>query len=240
MHLKSNKLLLIVLLAALTSLMSCAGSGQMSQPVNEEVRAQQINNRTQARLTEEDYKIRPGDEVDIRVWQHDDFNFSGNVSAGGTINIPLVGEITVMNLTKSELEEVLKRRLANFIRDEISTTISVQNVEGLMVSVFGQVQRPDNYPVVDQLSIFRVLTTAGGPTQDANMRKVYLYRQSGTGDSLILDLTRYLEKGLVEEPEIMVRRGDIIYVTRKDNAIREMSEFLRDVVLLFGIFRIFN
>ncbi|MCH8556270.1 MAG: polysaccharide export protein [Balneolia bacterium] len=186
------------------------------------------------------YRIRPGDEIEVLVWEHPNFNVLTTVSSTGSIAVPLVGEMRIAGLTQEEFEQELSRRLSTYIRDEISLTISIRNTESLMVSVFGMVTRPDNYPVVDEISIFRLLSTAGGPTENANMRKVHLYRQSGAEDSAILDLTEYLDSGRMEDPAILVRQGDIIYIPRKDNAVREMSEFLRDVVVLFGIFRIFN
>lgn len=197
---------------------------------------------TQAQIgeTENQYIIRPGDEIEILVWEQPSFNTLTTVSSLGTIAIPLVGEITVAGITKEELKRDLETKLAEFIRDEINLTISIRNTDTLIVSVFGMVTRPDNYPVVDQTSIFRILSTAGGTTEEANLKKVKLYHQSGPEDYVTLDLFEYLESGQMNSSEILVRPGDIVYVPKQENAVREMSEFLRDVIILFGIFRVFN
>lgn len=186
------------------------------------------------------YVIRPGDEIEILVWEQPSFNTLTTVSRLGTIAIPLVGEVSVAGLTQEELKRDLEGKLAEYIRDEINLTISIRNTDTLIVSVLGMVALPDNYPVVDQTSIFRILSTAGGHTEEANLKKVKVYQQSGPEDYVTLNLLEYLDSGQMNSSEILVRPGDIVYVPRKENVVREMSEFLRDVIILFGIFRVFN
>lgn len=195
---------------------------------------------SQAAESEDQYLIRPGDEIEILVWEQPSFNTLTTVSRLGTIAIPLVGEIIVAGLTQEELKRDLEGKLAEFIRGEMNLTIAIRNTDVLIVSVLGMVERPDNYPVVDQTSIFRILSTAGGTLENANLKKVKLYRQTGPEDYVTLDLFEYLESGQMNSPAILVRPGDIVYVPKKENAVREMSEFLRDVIILFGIFRVFN
>jgi len=240
---KSLQAMCTLLLVAGYLLSGCSSSSSVtgSQQLNPQMQAQAASNATADRTADiSTYRIRPGDEIEVLVWEQPNFNVLTTVSSTGRIAVPLVGEMRIAGLTQEEFETELTRRLSDYIRDDINLTISIRNTESLMVSVFGMVNRPDNYPVVDEISIFRLLSTAGGPTETANMRKVHLYRQSGVQDSAILDLTEYLDSGLMDDPAILVRQGDIIYIPRKDNAVREMSEFLRDVVVLFGIFRIFN
>lgn len=190
--------------------------------------------------SENQYVIRPGDEIEILVWEQPSFNTLTTVSRLGTIAIPLVGEMMVSGLTKEELKRDLEGKLAEYIRDEINLTISIRNTDILIVSVLGMVTRPDNYPVVDQTSIFRILSTAGGTTEEANLKQVKLYRQQGPEDYVTLNLFEYLESGQMNSNALLVRPGDIVYVPKKENVVREMSEFLRDVIILFGIFRVFN
>jgi polysaccharide biosynthesis/export protein len=185
------------------------------------------------------YRIGPGDEVDILVWEQPGFNTTTTVSTMGTIVVPLVGELTVSGLTRDQLERELKRELSEYIRDEIILTISIRNTAHMTVSVFGMVARSDNYPIIDETPIFKVLSMAGGPVENADIRRVKIYRKNSNPHTETLDLTTYLDSGM-NDSMAMIHPGDVIYVPRKENAVREMSDFLRDVVLLFGIFRIVN
>lgn len=240
-----RKLLLFIGLISsvvmLILLQGCSATSSVSK-TNEE-RARQLATTPQvlpATFNSLDYRIRPGDEIEILVWEQPNFNTFTRVSAMGTISIPLVGELTVTGLTKEELTRDLERNLQQFIRGEINLTVSIRNTDNLLVSVLGMVARPDSYPVTDATSIFKVLSTAGGPTENANLRTVKVYHRSGNDASSVIDLTHYLETGQMNSSTIMIMPGDIIYVPKKQNAVREMSEFLRDVVVLFGIFRVFN
>lgn len=226
---------IIILLLMLTQ----ACSPTRNLPSNPPYQSKKVEN-PQTVKSEKQYVIRPGDEIEILVWEQPSFNTLTTVSRLGTIAIPLVGEIMVAGLTQEELKRDLESKLAEYIRDEINLTISIRNTDILIVSVFGMVSRPDNYSVVDQTSIFRILSTAGGPTEDANLKKVKLYHQDSPENYVTLDLFEYLENGQMNSSAILVRPGDIVYVPKKENAVREMSEFLRDVIILFGIFRIFN
>jgi len=72
------------------------------------------------------------------------------------------------------------------------------------------------------------------------LKKVKLYRQASPEDYVELNLLEYLDSGQMNSMSLVVRPGDIVYVPKKENVVREMSEFLRDVVVLFGIFRVFG
>lgn len=215
----------------------CSSSRQLQE---DNARHQLANNSATAYAQPDSlYKIRPGDEVEILVWEQDRFNTSTTVSNHGTIVVPLIGELNVTGLTRAQLQRELLRRLSEYIRGDINLTVSVRSTDNMQVSIFGMVSRPDNYQIVDETSIFRVLSMAGGPSEEANIRRVKIYRESGNPAYEVLDLTYYLENGRMDKA-VMVKPGDIVYVPQRQNAVREMSGFLRDVVLLFGIFRIVN
>lgn len=195
---------------------------------------------TTAQTDEATYKIRPGDEIEILVWEQPSFNTITTVSRMGTIAIPLVGEIAVTGYTQDELKRSLENKLTEYIRGDINLTISIRNTDTMIVSIIGMVTRPDNYSVADQTSIFRLIATAGGHTDLADLKKVKIYRQESPEKYMELNLIDYLDSGQMNSTSLVVRPGDIVYVPKKENVVREMSEFLRDVVVLFGIFRVFR
>lgn len=221
-------------------LQSCVST----RPVQENnARQMSTEQQTYTAKTDSSYQIQAGDEIEILVWEQPNFNTETTVSSLGTIAVPLVGEIKVNGMTKEDLEANLRQELSRYIKGEINLTVSIRSVEGMQVSVFGMVSSPDNYSINNETSIFRVLSMAGGPMETADIRNVRIYRSKdipqGDSEDVTLDLTRYLENGQVGN-SATVYPGDIVYVPEEQNVIRETSEFLRDVVLLFGIFRVVN
>lgn len=227
--------LLIICLLAITQ--ACTSTRVASVDRNQQV---QERADTEGMLSEATYKIRPGDEIEILVWEQPSFNTLTTVSRMGTIAIPLVGEISVTGFTQDELKRSLEPKLMEYIRGDINLTVLIRNTDTMIVSIIGMVTRPDNYSVADQTSIFRLLATAGGHTELADLTNVKLYRQATPEDYVQLNLIEYLESGQMNSAPLIVRPGDIVFVPEKENVVREMSEFLRDVVVLFGIFRVFN
>lgn len=232
---------LLIYPLSLFLLIGCSTSKQLEEENARQMLSEQMSPDTTQPSAQADslYEIRAGDEVEILVWEQPNFNTSTTVSNQGTITVPLVGDMNVTGLTQDELERDLTRELSQYIKDDVNLTVSIRNTDNLAVSVFGMVGDPDNYPIVDETSIFRVLSMAGGPEEEADIRNIKIYRNGGSSNYEQLDLTRYLESGQMNSAS-MVYPGDIIYVPGKENAVREMSDFLRDVVMLFGIFRVVN
>lgn len=185
-------------------------------------------------------RLQPGDEVTVLVFGYEEFDTQDVVSSQGTIVMPLVGELAVAGLTRTGLEGRVRRALREFIREEIVLTISVRNTSQDMVSVLGSVRDPSNYPVIGQASLFEVLSMAGGTLEDADLRNIRIYRHHSPATRTDVDLTWHLEQGQLDTSPLRIQPGDIILVPRKDNMVRELSFFLRDVVLLFGLFNAFR
>lgn len=186
------------------------------------------------------YRVQTGDEIEILVWEHPNFNTQTTVSSLGTISIPLIGEMNVSGLTQPDLYNLIQHELSQYLKGEINLTVYIRSSENLLVSIFGLVRNPNNYPLVEETSLFEIISSAGGTTENANIRNIKIYRKNGHPNFIDVDLTQHLESGNMSSESLLVYPGDIVYVPQKNNAVREMGDFLRDVVLLFGIFSIAN
>ncbi len=227
----------LFIICLLAVIQACSTTRGISEDRNDQILDRTVSEGLTAEAT---YKIRPGDEIEILVWEQPSFNTLTTVSRMGTIAIPLVGEISVTGFTQEELKRSLEHKLTEYIRGDLNLTVSIRNTDTMIVSIIGMVERPDNYSVADQTSIFRLIATAGGHTEFADLSKVKLYRQASPENYVKLDLIEYLDSGQMNSSPLIVRPGDIVYVPKKENVVREMSEFLRDIVVLFGIFRVFG
>lgn len=196
------------------------------------------NSRNAYRKIDEGYIIRPGDQIEILVWQYDNFNTKTTVNFNGTITVPLIGEIIAGGLTKAELKEQLLKELSQYIKNDINLTVAITESNNQLISVLGSVGKPDNYPIKDRLSLFEILSKAGGVSEDADLRNIRIYHSTTESDYDRVDLTKYFERGSTRNI-ISVGPGDVIYVPKEENVIREFSYFMRDFIVLFGVFRVF-
>ena len=181
--------------------------------------------------------IKQGDEIEINVWGYPEFNTKSVVNVQGVITVPLIGEVKAEGLTKKDFVQNLKQQLAEYVQGDPKITASITSVSNQKISVLGSVTRQDNYPVTAEVSLIEILSTAGGADPEADLHHVKVLR-SGKGDPSIIDLAWYIENGRTDEiPKI--KPGDTVFVPKKENFVRQFSDFLRDAVLVFGFFRAF-
>ncbi len=227
---------LVIILPLLVLLQACASSGNFQ---DNHVARSQIG-QLMVQHQSDDYTISTGDLIEISVWGYDEFNTERTVSNRGFITVPLIGEIQARGLSKEEFTRNLEERLSEYIQGEVNLTIGISSSRNNMVSVLGSVGRPDNYEITDSATLFEILSRAGGTTDEADLRNITIYRKNGVGNPINVDLNRYLQGE--EHPSSIppLTAGDIVYIPREENMVRELSTFMRDVVLLFGMFRIFN
>lgn len=185
------------------------------------------------------YTIQVGDEIEIAVWGYEDFNVTKTVTTYGVVVVPHIGEVKAEGLSKEELEANLRKQLSEYIKGEINLSLTIASAQNNIVSVLGSVGRPDNYQLLSGVSLFEILSRAGGTTDQADISNIKIFQEGNVTDAIEVDLTTYLKKGN-EKNVAMVQPGDIVYVPLEKNMVRELSSFARDVVLLFGLFRVFN
>ena len=193
----------------------------------------------QGEVQSENYIIRHGDQIQLSVWSYTEFNTVGPVKETGTFTVPLVGEILVAGLTKEQFTEQLTKKLAEYIQGEVKLNITITSTISQKVAVLGAVVRQDNYPASSDVSLLEMLTTAGGTTTESDLHHVKILRGGQNRQPIDVDLAWYMENGNIESIPI-IRPGDVIYIPKKGNVIRELSDFLRDAIFIFGFFRVFN
>ncbi|MEX0780806.1 MAG: polysaccharide biosynthesis/export family protein [Balneolales bacterium] len=217
--------------------MGCATSGNLQEqtPVYDVEQAD-----SQVADGADNEEIRTGDQIEITVWEYDEFETNRSVNNRGFLLVPLLGEIEARGLTMDTFTENLRGELSEYIKGDFNLSVSVSSADGNMVSVLGSVSRPDNYEIGDDISLLEILSRAGGTTDRADLRNITIYKETGTGERMTVDLTRHLYGKTNPTSIAVIYPGNVIYVPQQENVIREMSEFMRDVVLLFGMYRIFN
>lgn len=108
-----------------------------------------------------EYALGPEDIVKVVVVGHDDLSQTLLVQADGTSIFPLLGRLEVAELTPSQLEAELTKRLAQgFIRSP-QVSVTVQEYRSKTVMVMGEVARPGPYPLSSNPRILEMLAKAG-------------------------------------------------------------------------------
>lgn len=132
---------------------------------------------TLGQITE--YRLSSGDTVRVAVFGEPDLTVTARVSERGSIAYPLLGELYVEGMTSRELERDVSDRLRGPYLVDPNVTVSIEQYREFFVT--GQVNRPGAYPYVPGLTVRKAITIAGGFTDLAARRKLFLVTESNPG-----------------------------------------------------------
>jgi polysaccharide export outer membrane protein len=112
--------------------------------------------------SQENYRLGPEDEIEIRVWDHEDLTRKTRISLNGAISFPFVGETKAGGLTVLELQKELERRLGPKYIIDPHVTITVTDFKSQKFFVVGNVQKPGTYPLTKNIRVVEAISLAGG------------------------------------------------------------------------------
>jgi polysaccharide export outer membrane protein len=162
-------------------------------------------------LPGQDYIIGPGDVLDISVWKVADLTKMVTVLPDGKIAFPLVGQLAAAGKTVDQLSRELEKKLLKFVPD-VDLSLVVQNVNSMMVYVIGRVNNPGRFLLNSNVNVLQALALAGGLNAFAEEGKIKIFRQEGKATEII----RYNYKDVTKRNDlgqnIILKRGDVIFV----------------------------
>ena len=66
---------------------------------------------------EANYRIGVDDRVQIAVWRNPELSVTAPVRPDGKISVPIIGDVEAGGRTPSEVAEIIKKRLSEYIRE---------------------------------------------------------------------------------------------------------------------------
>jgi polysaccharide biosynthesis/export protein len=136
---------------------------------------------TFASASTSDYQVRPGDVLQINVFQLQDFNREAPVDAAGTIALPLIGAVPVAGKTVRQIEEEISQRLKAKYLQNPQVLVSVKDAVGLRVAVQGAVKSPGVIPLHGDTTLTNVIAQSGGFTEISDQSQVLIIRNTDQG-----------------------------------------------------------
>jgi polysaccharide export outer membrane protein len=158
-----------------------------------------------------DYRIRQGDEVALTVFGEPTLSPTQplRVLQGGTIAVPLAGNVMIGGLTTSAASDAVARKLRKYLRDP-KVTVAVVAVAPIEALVLGNVKTPGKYTLPPPTRLTDVIAAAGGlgPT-DGSFPDARLEYPDGTVATV--SLQKLLRDGDVTVNSV-VTSGETVYV----------------------------
>ena len=184
---------------------------------------------------ESNYKIAPMDQLAIKVFKSEDLSGDYDVDLAGRISLPLVGEVEAANLTTAQLDERLTERFGEKYFQNPDVSVAIKRSTARVVTVDGAVRESGAFPVAGPMTLIQAIALAKGTTEDANARRVAVFRTiGGQRQAAAFDLTS-IRRGQAPDPQIYP--GDIVVVD--GSAIKALQKQILQTLPAFSIFRPF-
>ncbi len=176
-----------------------------------------------------EYKIGPGDELEITVWNgNEQAKEEILVRQNGKISFGFVEDLQVNGLTASQLDALLTRHIGEYVRKpRIDVVVKKHNSK--FVTLLGAIaltdmsgKGPGKYRLKGRTTLLEAITSAGGPARDANLKNVSVRRKDGR--SVSVDLFRAIQHGNPEQ-DLILDDGDIVFLPTFDKTQNRVYVF---------------
>lgn len=162
------------------------------------------------------YRVKPGDQVTLRVWGAVEIDRVLTVDAQGNVFIPGIGPIPVQGQNSQQLDASVRSAIRAVYPEEVQVYTNLQGVQPVGIYVTGYVRNPGRYAGTPSDSLLYFLDQAGGIDKDlGSYRQVRVVRDGRSVATV--DLYNFLLHGEIARPQF--RDGDTIVVQERGPAI---------------------
>lgn len=140
----------------------------------------------------------------------------------GDINFPVVGDIHIGGLTRSEVAEYIETKLkdSNLVKDPIVTVEFVNTG----MSIIGEVAKPGRYEFnKDRMNIIDAIAMAGDLTPNGQRENVIVFREIEGGKHQAYKVNLTDLSSIADSRVFYLQQNDVIYVEPNDKKKRETT-----------------
>jgi polysaccharide export outer membrane protein len=157
------------------------------------------------------YVIGAQDVLDINVWKEPDVSRVVPVRPDGKISLPLLNDVQAAGLTPAQLAAQITESLKKYVTSP-QVTVIVATINSQRVYILGEVTRPGAFPLLPGMSVLQALSSAGGFTQFAKVKSIFVRRLENGKETKYPFNYREVINGKRPEQDILLKAGDTIVV----------------------------
>ena len=206
--------LLVACLAASLVLTGCAGGAPVAKPVPGGTNAAGGANQDGENVIANEYRIGPGDTLNIFVFNQQELTVTVPVRPDGLISTPLVENMQAAGKTPSELGRDMEKVLAEYVRTP-KVNVIVQNFVGTygdQIRVVGQAAHPQSLPYRNGMTLLDVMIAVGGLGEFAAGNRARLVRrQDNKQVEMRVRLQDLLNDGDIKA-NVPMQPGDVLII----------------------------
>ena len=125
--------------------------------------------------------------------------------------MPYLHRVKVAGLEPRQVEELVRQQLIEKqILLDPSVIVTIEEYNSKRVTVLGQVQKPDSFPLTPGLTLIQAISLAGGMNSIADTDQVTLTRKTRSGTRTVRLSVEAINDG--RSPDLPLQAGDRIFV----------------------------
>jgi polysaccharide export outer membrane protein len=195
----------VLMLAALTTLVvACAGTSSDSGPPPPVADA----------TPQSEYRIGPGDTLQVFVWNHTELTVTVPVRPDGMISTPLISGVPAEGKTAPELARDLETALSEFVRNP-TVSVMVTSFVGTyadQIRVVGQASEAKALSYRANMTLLDVMIAVGGLAEfAAGNRAVIVRQEKGEQVRIKVRLSDLVDDGDISA-NVPMRPGDVLII----------------------------
>lgn len=148
------------------------------------------------------YSLGAGDKLRVIVFGEMDLSGDYQVDGSGFVRLPLIGEVKAAGLSVYDFEMQVKSKLEEgYLKD---ARVSIEITSYRPFYIIGEVNKPGEYPYVNDMNVLNAVAVAGGFTYRANKDEVFIRREGSTKEQMF-----------ESDRPIKVNPGDIVRIPER-------------------------
>ena len=160
-----------------------------------------------------DYKLGPGDVIQVFVWRNPELTITVPVRPDGKISTPLVDDMVAVGKTPSQLARDLETTLSEFVvTPKVNVIVQSPSSAANQVRLIGQFRNPSAIPYRAGMTALDAIMAVGGLTEFASGNRARILRKAADGKDQTIKLRAAdLIKGKLKG-NIALLPGDVLVV----------------------------
>ncbi|HYX27654.1 MAG TPA: polysaccharide biosynthesis/export family protein [Pyrinomonadaceae bacterium] len=176
-------------------------------------------------VTEDRYRLQPGDVLEIQFRYSPEFNQTVTVQPDGYITLEVGGDLKIAGLTVEQTRQAILRQASTRLQDPIATVLLKEFQKPYFV-VAGEVANPGQKEMRERVTALQAIMLAGGPKETAKSSQIIVFRQinSDYAEVKVLNL-KNIKRTRDLENDLTLRAGDMVYVPR--DKLSKVERFMK-------------
>jgi polysaccharide export outer membrane protein len=158
--------------------------------------------------------LGPGDVFELRIYYgSNELKSTHRLNVSGNISVQYIGAVKVSGQRVNELEESIRKRLADGYLREPVVSITLMEANSQRITVYGQVEKASTIPFVSGMTIVEAIAQSGGFRAMAKKNAVQVTRiVDGKKVSFTVPVDAI---GEGRRPNFSMEPGDTVFVPER-------------------------